>query len=92
MALPIKPLPVPFLLYFIVTVLELVFLLKLFVCANGTIRGVGRGAVDGKICMEGARRGRVEGRGEDGGSGRHKEREVVMSQRKCGVVFKYGKK
>ncbi len=66
--------------------------MKFFVCANGTIRGVGRGTLDGKLGMEGARRGRVEGRGEDGGSGRHKEREVVMPQRKGGVVCRFGKK
>ena len=65
--------------------------MKLFVCANGTIRGVGRGTVDGKLGMEEARRGRVEGRGEDGGSGRHKQREVVMPQAKVGVVCRYCK-
>ncbi len=34
----------------------------LFVCANGTIRGVSRGTVDGKLGMEGVEELRAEGR------------------------------
>ncbi len=53
MALPIKPLPVPFLDFCcVLLLLKLVFFIEAFVCTNGTIRVVGRGTADGKLGMD----------------------------------------
>ncbi len=58
--------------------------MKLFVCANVTIRGVGRVTVDRKLGMEGVEEKRAEGRMVVAGDIK-RERSLCLKERWSGV-------